>query len=210
MDREEITEKREEITETQEAEGEKPFSLADELLDWLEAFVFATFMVLLIFMFMFRTVVVDGGSMEPTLYNEQRLILTHFGYTPERGDIVVANCPGLDKIIIKRCIGVEGDTVLIDYATNSIAVNGEEIDQSYLGEPMELKDYIFDDTYRVGPTSYEYHVPEDTVFVLGDNRNNSRDSRTSEVGFISEDDILGRAAVRFYKGDKPGKLGLLK
>ncbi|SDA23573.1 signal peptidase I [Ruminococcus sp. YE71] len=210
MDREEITEKREEITETQEAEGEKPFNLADELLDWLEAFVFATFMVLLIFMFMFRTVVVDGGSMEPTLYNEQRLILTHFGYTPERGDIVVANCPGLDKIIIKRCIGVEGDTVLIDYATNSIAVNGEEIDQSYLGEPMELKDYIFDDTYRVGPTSYEYHVPEDTVFVLGDNRNNSRDSRTSEVGFISEDDILGRAAVRFYKGDKPGKLGLLK
>ncbi len=208
MENKELTAKPENENKNAPAE-EKKFNLLDEALDWLEAFVFATFMVLMIFIFLFRTVVVDGGSMEPTLYNEQRLILTHFNYTPERGDIVVCNCPGLNKIIIKRCIGVEGDTVLINYAENSITVNGEQLDQSYLGEPMDLKDYIFDDSSRISDYEYEYHVPEDTVFVLGDNRNNSRDSRFTEVGFISESDILGHAAFRFYTADQPGKVGKL-
>lgn len=186
--------------------------VVDELIDWIESFVFATFMVLLVFIFLFRTVVVDGGSMEPTLFNEQRLILAHFDYTPKRGDIIVANAPGINKTIIKRCIGLSGDKVVIDYASDTVTVNGEVIDESYLGSftDMRLFDSIFNDEYRVSENVYEYEVPEGTIFVLGDNRNNSRDSRSPDVGYINKSDILGRAAFRFYVGkDNPGKVGML-
>lgn len=183
----------------------------DDILEWIESFVFASFIVLLIFIFMFRTVVVDGSSMNPTLYDSQRLILTHFNYTPERGDIIVANSPGLNKTIIKRCIGVAGDDVLIDYATNSITVNGEKINEYYLDpqKPMELKSH-FNEDYRTSETQFEYIVPDGKVFALGDNRNESNDSRSADVGFIDLDDILGRAIFRFYTADSPGTVGRLK
>lgn len=197
------------------AEAKKQPSVFDELLDWVESFVFAGFVVLLVFIFLFRTVVVEGGSMNPTLFNTQRLILEHFNYEPERGDIIVANCPGLNKTIIKRCIGLAGDTVVIDYSANTVTVNGEKLTEDYLGEPMIQLDR-FDDTYKVSENKYEYIVPDDTVFAMGDNRNASRDSRYSEVGFISIDNVLGRAVFRFYLGnddtgtDDPGKIGFLK
>lgn len=183
----------------------------DDILEWIESFVFASFIVLLIFIFMFRTVVVDGSSMNPTLYDSQRLILTHFNYTPERGDIIVAYSPGLNKTIIKRCIGVAGDDVLIDYATNSITVNGEKINEYYLDpqKPMELKSH-FNEDYRTSETQFEYIVPDGKVFALGDNRNESNDSRSADVGFIDLDDILGRAIFRFYTADSPGTVGRLK
>lgn len=205
------------IQNTQEQEAQAPpksklFAFFDELLDWIESFVFASFMVLLVFIFLFRTVVVDGGSMEPTLFNEQRLILAHFDYEPKRGDIIVANAPGLNKTIIKRCIGVAGDKVVINYETDTVTVNGEQLEESYLGAftDMRILDMVFDDTYRISEYVYEYDVPEGTIFVMGDNRNNSRDSRASDVGFISKSDILGRAAFRFYVGEEnPGSIGLL-
>ena len=138
----------------------------------------AVFMVLLVFIFLFRTVVVDGSSMVPTLEDSQRLILTHFNYKPERGDIIVANSRGLNKTIIKRCIGISGDTVVVDYNNNTVTVNGDKVDESYLGEPMfELSG--FDETYEVSDGKYEYHVPEGSVFAMGDNRNGSSDSRSA-------------------------------
>ncbi|MCR5123371.1 MAG: signal peptidase I [Ruminococcus sp.] len=192
----------------------KKFNLLDEILDWIESFAFASFMVLLIFIFVFRTVVVDGGSMNPTLYNSQRLILTHFNYTPERGDIIVANSRGLNKTIIKRCIGVAGDEVVVDYDTHSVTVNGEVIDEPYLdpASPMMNKEY-FDYTYQISENTYKYTVPEGTVFAMGDNRNGSNDSRSRDVGFIPTEDILGHALFRFYLGKDddgnklPGKIG---
>ena len=195
---------------------EKKFNLLDEILDWIESFAFASFMVLLIFIFMFRTVVVDGGSMNPTLYNSQRLILTHFNYTPERGDIIVANSRGLNKTIIKRCIGVAGDEVVVDYDTHSVTVNGEVIDEPYLdpASPMMNKEY-FDYTYQIGENTYKYNVPKGTVFAMGDNRNGSNDSRSRDVGFIPSEDILGHAVFRFYLGRDddgnklPGKVGMI-
>lgn len=203
------------VTENTAAGAAKKPTMFDELLDWVESFVFAGFVVLLVFIFLFRTVVVEGGSMNPTLFNTQRLILEHFNYEPERGDIIVCNCPGLNKTIIKRCIGVSGDTVVVDYTNNSVTVNGEKLDESYLGEEMTELDR-FDDTYRVSDGKYEYVVPDDTVFAMGDNRNASRDSRYSEVGFINVDDVLGRAVFRFYIGvdgsgkKNPGSIGFLK
>lgn len=192
-------------------------SILNETLDWIESFAFASFIVLLVFIFLFRTVVVDGGSMNPTLYNSQRLVLTHFNYVPEHGDIIVANSPGLNKTIIKRCIGVEGDTVTVDYGTHTVTVNGSKIDEPYLdaSDPMTVKPY-FDETYRVSDTAYEYIVPKGTIFAMGDNRNGSNDSRSSDVGFIKKEDILGRAVFRFYIGKdesgnkNPGKMGFLK
>ena len=196
---------------------EKKFNVFEEVLDWLESFVFASFIVLLIFIFVFRTVVVDGASMNPTLYNSQRLILTHFNYTPEKGDIIVCNSPGLNKTIIKRCIGVAGDTVVVNYESGTVMVNGEKIDEPYLDASKPMIDMpYFDDTYRISESAYEYVVPEGTVFAMGDNRNGSNDSRSADVGFISTEDILGHAVFRFFIGydengnKNPGSLGFLK
>lgn len=172
----------------------------NEILDWVESFVFAIFVVLLVFIFLFRTVVVDGDSMQPTLYDKQRLVLTHFNYDPNRGDIIVANCSGLNKTIIKRVIGIAGDVVVVDYAENSVTVNGEKLTESYLGEEMRILP-SFDPTNRIDENRYEYHVPKDCVLAFGDNRNNSRDSRDSSVGYISCDDVLGKAVFRFYPFD---------
>lgn len=180
-------------------------SFFGEVLDWIESFVFAVFLVLLVFIFLFRTVCVDGSSMNPTLSDSERLILTHFSFSPDRGDIIVANSEGLGKTIIKRCIGVGGDHVVIDYSDSSVTVNGEVLDEYYLGEDMELLSY-FDETYQTSAYVFEYDVPEGYVFALGDNRNNSRDSRDAAVGFISSDDILGKAVLRYYPFDVFSKL----
>ena len=179
------------------APEEEKFSLADELLDWAEAFIIAVFAVVLIFIFFLRIVEVSGPSMNPTLNDGDRLILTHLNYTPERGDIIVCNAPGLDKCIIKRCIGIAGDTVVVDYNNNSVYVNGEKLNEDYLGEGMKGSLAVFDQSYMTDKNVYTYNVPEDTVFAMGDNRNHSTDSRSSWVGFIKSENILGKAFFRF-------------
>ncbi len=177
-------------------EEEKP-ALVDELLDWVEAFVVAIFAVILVFIFFLRVVEVSGPSMNPTLTDGDRLILTHLNYTPERGDIIVCNSKGLNKCIIKRCIGVAGDKVVIDYNNNTVTVNGEKLDETYLGEAMMGGLIVFDQSYMTDDNVYSYEVPEGTVFALGDNRNHSTDSRSSYVGFVPLEDILGKAFFRF-------------
>ncbi|MBR6872200.1 MAG: signal peptidase I [Ruminococcus sp.] len=177
--------------------NEKSFSLVDELLDWVEAFVLAIFVVVLIFIFFLRIVEVSGPSMNPTLNDKDRLILTHLNYTPERGDIIVANSKGLDKCIIKRCIGIAGDTVVIDYNKNSVTVNGTKVQEDYLGEAMRGDLAVFDTSFKTANGVYTYHVPEDTIFAIGDNRNHSTDSRSAYVGFIKLEDVLGKAFFRF-------------
>lgn len=185
----------------------KKESFTDELLDWIESFVFAVFVVILVFIFFFRIVLVDGPSMNPTLNNGDRLIVTHLNYTPARGDIVVLNSTGLNKTIIKRCIGIAGDTVKVDYSHNAVYVNGDKVDEYYLdvNEPMELKSY-FDGAYYTDDNCYEYTVPEGCIFVMGDNRNNSTDSRASAVGFVNTEDILGKAVFRIMPFNSFGKV----
>ena len=197
--------KKSEPAEEKKTPAGKKHTIFDEVLDWVESFIFAGFVVLLIFIFLFRTVVVEGGSMNPTLYDSQRLILEHFNYDPQRGDIVVVNSRGLNKTIIKRCIGIAGDTVVVDYSDSSVTVNGEKIEEDYINEAMVQLDR-FDKTYQTGDTKYEYVVPEDSIFVMGDNRNVSRDSRYTEVGFISNEDVLGKALFRFYPANEFKKL----
>lgn len=199
---EEITEKKNDLLPDDEEET----SLVDDLLDWVEAFVVAIFVVILVFIFFLRVVEVSGPSMNPTLSDKDRVIVTHLNYTPERGDIVVCNSKGLEKCIIKRCIGVAGDTVVVNYNDNTVKVNGELINESYINETMSVQS-VFDSSYLTGDKEYTYTVPERTIFAMGDNRNHSTDSRSAYVGFIKLEDILGKAFFRFLPF---GQIGFLK
>ena len=93
----------------------QPVNVMDEVFEWAESFVFAMFMVILIFTFFFRIVLVQGPSMRETLQDQDRLIITHINYTPQKGDIVVINSEKLGKTIIKRVIGTGGAKVVVEY-----------------------------------------------------------------------------------------------
>jgi signal peptidase I len=171
------------------SETEKPKkSVQREILEWVQAIVIAVVLALLVRNFIFTVVRVDGQSMEPTLQHNDRMIVWRLGYEPKAGDIVIFNPPAYPENTywVKRVIATEGQTVKIDYTTNSVYVDGEKIDEPYLGEEMEERMYNFS----------EVEVPKDCVFVLGDNRNHSSDGRM--IGPISEDCIVGEAVLRFW------------
>lgn len=172
-------------------------SFVNELMEWLESVAISIFIVILVFTFVFRIVIVDGGSMIPTLQDGQRLIISHLFYSPEQGDIVVVNSTGLNKTIIKRVIATEGQTVDIDYEKHTVTVDGKVLDEPYINEPTLRND---------GGNTYPMVVPENTIFVMGDNRNNSTDSRSPMVGCISIDDVLGKAVFRIYPFDCFGRI----
>ncbi len=173
-------------------------NVTDEILDWLESFVFAMFIVILVFTFVFRIVLVQGDSMNSTLTNGDRLIISHLNYTPKRDDIVVveAKTDYFHKTIIKRVIGIGGDTVRINYNDNTITVNGSVIKDDHKKEVMLDKFQFFDTTYMIDDGVYEYKVPDGKIFVMGDNRNNSTDSR--RLGFIDNDMVLGKVVLRLF------------
>ena len=157
------------------------------LLEWYEALISAA-LVLVLFSFFFRIIQVDGSSMVPTLVNGDKLIVWGAGYEPQRGDVVIVDSyTSYGKPLVKRVIAKGGDTVSIDYATGTVAVNGEVLQEDYIAEP----------TYLGYDVTFPYTVPEGTVFVMGDNRNQSLDSRSTYVGCIDERDILGRVLLCF-------------
>ena len=158
------------------------------VLEWYEALISAALVLVLVFSFFFRIIQVDGSSMVPTLVNGDKLIVWGAGYTPQRGDVVIVDSyTSYGKPLVKRVIAKGGDTVSIDYATGTVAVNGEVLQEDYIAEP----------TYLGYDVTFPYTVPEGTVFVMGDNRNQSLDSRSTYVGCIDERDILGKVLVCF-------------
>lgn len=172
-------------------------SVGNEILEWLESIAISIFIVILVFTFVFRIVIVDGSSMFPTLEDGQRLVISHLFYTPKQGDIVVVNSKGLNKTIIKRVIATEGQTVDINFDKHTVTVDGKTLDEPYINEPTIRND---------GGNNYPLVVPKNTIFVMGDNRNNSTDSRNSLVGFIPIDDVLGKAVFRIYPFDRFGRI----
>lgn len=181
----------------------QPVNVMDEVFEWAESFVFAMFVVILTFTFFFRIVLVQGPSMRETLQDQDRLIITHINYTPQKGDIVVINSEKLGKTIIKRVIGTGGDKVVVDYNNNTVTVNGKVISNDNIREAM-YNTNLFDEKYEVEENVFEYDVPEGKLFVMGDNRNNSTDSR--RIGFIDPSDVLGNAVLRLYPFESFGKV----
>ena len=159
-----------------------------DALEWYEALISAALVLVLIFSFFFRIIQVDGSSMVPTLTNGDKLIVWGAGYTPLRGDVVIVDgYTAYGKPLVKRVIAKGGDTVDIDYTSGEVRVNGELLQEDYIAAP----------TYLGYDVTFPYTVPEGTLFVMGDNRNGSLDSRSSSVGCIDERDILGKVLLCF-------------
>ena len=152
---------------------------------------FAFFTVILVFTFLLRIAVVSGESMLPTLQDKDRLIVSYLFYTPKNGDIVIVDCEDsiLDKVIVKRVIATAGQTVDIDFDAGTVKVDGAVLEESYINNLTQLDE---------GAHEYPVTVPEGCVFVMGDNRMNSTDSRSPLVGFVPVDDILGKVVLRIF------------
>lgn len=149
----------------------------------------------LLFGVMFRIVSIQGASMQPTLNNGDIILMQQAFYTPERGDVVIVKAN--NKNLAKRIIGIGGDTITINYELSTVSVNGEVIDEPYIKEtmkPLSVSVQIQEETYS---------VPANCVFVLGDNRNNSMDSRSTSVGYIDCRDVMGEA---LFSVIPPGKI----
>lgn len=177
------------------------------LFDYVELFVVTVAIILFATLFLFRHAIVDGDSMYGTLKNGEHLIISDLFYTPKAGDIVVFESEeetGISGPIIKRVIATEGDVVTI--YTNTVYVNGERLTEPYAnlgGSPSNIKDYLtYGELHRCigqtidkdGNVCYSYEVGEGELFVMGDNRFNSTDSR--KFGTIDEDCVLGRVLIR--------------
>lgn len=188
--------KENEATETNQASetsaDQKKQNVLHAVFSWVDDLVFYFAVFMLIMSFLIRPVVVNGISMMNTLNHTDVLLLSGFLYTPDYGDIVViSNDDNGSEPIIKRVIGLSGDVITVDYETYTVYRNGEPLTEEYARvDPQkgfgEMSDH----------TQYPVTVPENCVFVMGDNRGNSKDSR--QVGMLNSGQILGKVLFRVY------------
>ena len=167
--------------------------------EWLEALISSLIVVVLLFTLLFRIVNVSGPSMLPTLQSNDRVLLTSYFYQPKQGDVVViTHTAKLQGPIIKRVIALENQTVDIDFETGTVYVDGQALDESA---------YI-ENGITTQPSDYTYPltVPPGHLFVLGDNRAVSNDSRSSAVGTIDERYVLGKAEFVVFPFSRFGKI----
>ena len=184
----------EDIEQTTSEEENKKIKGQKTILSYLHDLVFGLVAVLLVFMLVFRVIVVSGPSMKETLRNGDCIILLSsvFYNNPKYGDIVVISKEAYKdgEPIIKRVIATEGQEVNIDFYSGIVTVDGVELDEPYVNTPTnEFEGVAFPQT-----------VPDGCVFVLGDNRNSSKDSRSPDIGMIDKREILGKALVIVLPG----------
>lgn len=200
------------LNEVDEKTSSKPkTTLIKEIFDYFELFIFSACAVLLLFSFATRICRVDGPSMLNTLHDSEMLLVTDIFYTPERGDIVVFHQTGdqpsdLNEPIVKRVIATEGEWIDINNADGKLYVT---VYNSNFENPIVLDEYYarYDD--GVGYYKYDVYplqVPEGCTFVMGDNRGNSLDSRSTSIGFVDNRRILGKVVCRLIPFDKFGKI----
>ena len=180
-----------------------------ETYDWIQSLVSALLFCILVFTFVVRVITVNQTSMYDTLYDGDRVLVSNILYKPRRGDIVVLRKESFaSHPIIKRVIATEGETVSIDFTEGVVYVDGVPLDEPYTYEP----------TYRRLDFGSDVTVPEGCVFVLGDNRNGSTDSRDDRIGCVDERLIMGKAFFMIFpgfdaaKGERPdfSRIGALK
>ena len=164
------------------------------LFDFASIIMTGIIAIALVFTFFFRTATVSGRSMQPTLNGGDMLMVTAFDNTHEAGDIVVITQPNaFNEPIIKRIIAVGGQTVDIDFDKGIVYIDGEPEKVTYsLGAPTNERE-----DFR-GPVT----IPEGYLFVMGDNRNGSLDSRSTTIGMVEEEYVLGRVITRILPFEK--------
>lgn len=179
-----------------------------EFLEWLEILSVAIICVILVFSFFFRVATISGNSMLNTLHNGDKVIITNLNYEPRQGDIVVVSRNVTNSAegdsqsqepIIKRVIAVGGQTVDIDFEEGIVYVDGAPLKEDYLGSP----------TNKMGDVEFPVYVPKGHIFILGDNRADSLDSRFSIIGnggIVDNRYVLGHAVYRFFPFNQIGAL----
>lgn len=188
---------------------------AAEVMDWFDTVIGSITAIIVIFALVTRLSTVDGGSMKPTLVDQERLLVTDFMYTPKYNDIVVVWTDGLyneitdefGKAIVKRVIGVAGDKIRLDTGEGAVYRNGEKLHTEVKGDVLYEDGHpIFDYTFENLDMYGEITVPEGYIFVMGDNRNNSIDSRDVDVGLVDINEIIGKAYLRVAPLERFGGL----
>lgn len=181
-------------------------SFTDTLIEWLDSLIISFLAVVVIFTFFLGKVKVDGESMMDTLQDKDQLLISDFLYKPDRGDIVIISRNPENKDsgkeqsslvqepLVKRIIAVAGDTIEIT-ADGDVLLNDEELDEPY------IKDYVDDLGTPQNDLKIKLEVPEGRVFVMGDNRWNSHDSRKTDIWLVDERYILGKVLMRVYPFD---------
>jgi len=169
----------------------------NELLEWLKALLIAIAFAAVIRYFFFAPIVVDGISMMPTLHTQDRMIVNKFSYKigePKRFDIVVFHAT-VDKDYIKRVIGLPGDKV--EYIDDTLYINGEKYEEPYLDKYKEqLVDGPLTEPFDLESIIGQPTVPEDHIFVMGDNRRQSKDSR--HIGVVPISEVMGKASLVYW------------
>lgn len=190
--------------ESVQKSSEPKTSLLSEIAEYAELICFSLLFVILALTMFFRICTVKGDSMINTLHSGEVLIVSDFFYTPERGDIVVIHQTGgrYNEPLVKRVIGLSGDRVVINHDTNEIMITDTQGNQILLEEEYLT---LIDRPQYFGTTTYD--VPEGKIFVLGDNRNNSLDSRALyDIGYVDSRRILGKAIIRLTPFSKFGAI----
>lgn len=179
----------------QTAPAKKQSTTRAEVYEWMQCLILALIICVVVFTFVFRVVDVSGDSMNPTLANADKLIVSDLFYSPKQGDIIIFRKDEYKaEALVKRVIATEGQTVEIDFDRGRVYVDGELLDEPYIAEP----------TYNALDFKGAQTVPEGCVFVMGDNRNRSTDSRKTEIGMVDERLIVGKVLFRIFPFDSIG------
>ena len=181
---------------------------SNSLFEWYDSILKALIIILILITFFFKVCTVVGNSMNNTLYNNERIVISNFLYTPKENDIIVFHQTGeiLNEPCVKRVIATGNKWVKIDYDNKILYVSSDNIFNE--DDIVDESTYAFFDTdnYRHQSGIYEIYVPEGKLFVMGDNRNNSLDSRYSSIGLIDEKTVLGKVIFRIAPSDRVGTI----